>query len=65
MRPAALHQLVRQAISAARQEGIDTTARSAVIHMGRMVCESFDRGVPFESILTSVTTDTGLHNVGS
>jgi hypothetical protein len=46
-------------IGVLNHEGIDTTARSAVIHMGRMVCESFDHDVPFESILTSIDTNTG------
>jgi hypothetical protein len=46
-------------IGVLNHEGLDTTARSSVIHMGRMVCEGFDKGLPFESILSAVDTNTG------
>jgi len=37
-------------------EGIDTSARASVVHLGRQVCESFDNGIALNPILGAIMT---------
>jgi hypothetical protein len=41
-----------------QHEGIDTSARTSVIHMGRKVCDAFDHGLTEHTILSSLTSNT-------
>jgi hypothetical protein len=44
-------------------EGIDTSNRAAVVHMGREVCNAFDHGLTLNSILSAISSEnTGYTN---
>jgi hypothetical protein len=49
-------------LSVLNHEGVDTSARAAVVHMGREVCEGFDNGLTLNLILRAITTAGGYTN---
>jgi hypothetical protein len=42
-------------VAVLNHEGIDTSARAAVIHMGREVCNSFDHGLTLNQVLSAIS----------
>lgn len=42
-------------LSVLDREGIDTSPRASVVHMGREVCDSFDHGLDLNPILGAIT----------